>query len=290
MSTISIDKQKCTKCGLCAEICSIRKIIQQNGGYPQIKQGNCHKCGHCIAICPNAAISNNELNINRFLPISYNGINGQTMLNFLSSKRSTRHYSNKPIDKELLDELLKAAAMAPSAKNRQWRSFIVLQNREKIQELERLIIGNLRKMYGFLKLMNTGIVKKLIRDPYMIEFLEELVTDLDFILNQDSKEKSYIFYNAPCLVFSYAWHDNGMTGDKFAKEHCTMAMDYLMLQAQAMGLGSCIIGYAQVAEKIFRKYLNLPRGYKVYNVITLGYPRYMFRKTVHRELKDVIRL
>ncbi|WP_294410741.1 nitroreductase family protein [uncultured Ruminococcus sp.] len=52
-------------------------------------------------------------------------------MNCIEERRSIRKYSTKPIDKELIDEIIGAALLAPSAKNRQPWKFIVYSESSK---------------------------------------------------------------------------------------------------------------------------------------------------------------
>ncbi|MBN2535349.1 MAG: nitroreductase family protein [Spirochaetales bacterium] len=283
MNNFIIDKERCTKCGLCSAICVDNTITQKGNDFPYIdSEINCKSCGHCIAICPNNAIMHKNMDMKSFFPIT-NGITGNQLKNFLLSKRSGRHYLDKPVDSTTINKILEVAAMAPTAKNRQWRSFIVLTDREKIRELEKLLLHNVKKMISQLRFAAGTLGKLLIKDPYARELLGFLHRDSEELIKEENREKSLIFYNAPCIIFTYAWHDNGMGGDVFAREHCDYMASYVMLQAHAMGLSTCLIGYASTVPKILQKFLKVPKGYKVYNVITLGYPKYRFRRTVPRK-------
>ncbi len=91
-----------------------------------------------------------------------------------------------------------------------------------------------------------------------------------------------IFHNAPCLVFIY-----GIGRDPLGKDNCLSAQQYLMSQAQAMGLGTCIIGYAQTAPKVLAKHLDVPKFYKIYGAITLGYPQVSYHRTTVRNTPEV---
>ena len=57
-----VDKQKCTFCGKCAEICEFKAIIVVGKSiltFPQL----CHGCGGCTRICPEGAIREVEKEI-----------------------------------------------------------------------------------------------------------------------------------------------------------------------------------------------------------------------------------
>jgi len=53
---LTIDKEKCTDCGLCAEKCPIGNIVSNNNQIEIADKDNCLLCGRCISICPVGAV------------------------------------------------------------------------------------------------------------------------------------------------------------------------------------------------------------------------------------------
>lgn len=53
----------------------------------------------------------------------------------INKRRSIRKFSDKPVESEIIESLLRAAMQAPSAKNQQPWSFIVVDNREILAQL-----------------------------------------------------------------------------------------------------------------------------------------------------------
>ena len=58
-------------------------------------------------------------------------------MNAIFTRRSVRHFSDKPIENEKIETLLRAAMQAPSAANQQPWSFIVVRGRENLDELSK---------------------------------------------------------------------------------------------------------------------------------------------------------
>lgn len=54
MPEIAVEKEKCVKCGLCAEVCPFGCVVLVDG-YPEFK--DCRFCGICVSRCPVSAIS-----------------------------------------------------------------------------------------------------------------------------------------------------------------------------------------------------------------------------------------
>ena len=57
-----IDEDKCTNCGMCADICRFNAIPVINGQHT-INSLNCEGCGYCEKVCPVDAISMPEQNV-----------------------------------------------------------------------------------------------------------------------------------------------------------------------------------------------------------------------------------
>lgn len=52
----TLNKEKCTKCGLCAKTCRSNAVFQSPGKYPIFIKDLCSACGACWIVCPYGAI------------------------------------------------------------------------------------------------------------------------------------------------------------------------------------------------------------------------------------------
>lgn len=51
-----LNKNKCTKCGTCADLCPTGAVIMPAGKYPAYNLDLCTGCAQCIAMCPSIAL------------------------------------------------------------------------------------------------------------------------------------------------------------------------------------------------------------------------------------------
>jgi nitroreductase len=60
-------------------------------------------------------------------------------LKFIKDRRSVREFLDKPIEKEKLEEIVDSARLAPSARNIQPWTFMVVTKRESLSELSKFV-------------------------------------------------------------------------------------------------------------------------------------------------------
>ncbi len=60
------------------------------------------------------------------------------MLDEIWTRQSIRRYDNKPVEEEKLEEVLRAAMHAPTARNTQSWRFLVIRNRKALDEMHTL--------------------------------------------------------------------------------------------------------------------------------------------------------
>ncbi|MEI6090142.1 MAG: nitroreductase family protein [bacterium] len=272
-NTIEIDQNKCTVCGNCIKVCPGKTLEIVDNTVEQTKPRSCISCGHCAAICPEDAIISLNDNPKSFTAQIYeDGLNDVEKL--LIGKRSVREYRKKDIDKSMLGNFIHYAEKAPSSSNKRKREYIVITDKDKILELEKVIL----KKFNSLKIIINPFVSNLIK-IFNKKLANNILTLKDGIdqMNTDFDNTDYqIFRTAPCIIFIL-----GPKKAPQAKDDCVIAQQYMMLYAQSHGIASCIIGYAQFAHKTLEKILKVKKGYSIYAVSIFGYPKYTYKKEIN---------
>jgi nitroreductase len=160
-------------------------------------------------------------------------MDGIKMLELIISRQSDRKYEEKPIEKDKLERIIEAGRMAPSACNAQPWKFIVITDPE-------LRTGIAKAASAKLLGMNTFVA----RAPVLIVIVREQA-------NFSSKVGGTVKRKDYSLI------DIGI------------ASENICLQANAEGIGSCLIGWFD--ERMVRKILGIPKPKRVELIITLGY-------------------
>ncbi|MBS7633031.1 nitroreductase family protein [Candidatus Bathyarchaeota archaeon] len=163
------------------------------------------------------------------------------IIRVIKSRRSIRKFKTSQIPEPLLNEILECALLAPNARNQQKWHFTVIQNKGMLSRIVNILKENM---------INSGI-----------EFLAERAKNPDF----------NPFGNAPTIIL--------VTADKtarFAEIDCALAAENMLIAAESLGLGSCIMAsteflFASEKGRELKRELGVPEGYEHVCVITLGY-------------------
>lgn len=132
----------------------------------------------------------------------------------VKTRRSTRNFKPDAVGSEELAKVLEAGRAAPCGGDSQTTHFIVIRNRQVLDELAVVVREEFAKMEV---------------TPDMYKSLKEAVNA--------SKNGGFIFhYNAPVLVVTA-----NKKGYGNAMADCACAVENMMLEANELGLGSCWI-------------------------------------------------
>ena len=187
----------------------------------------------------------------------------------IMTRRSTRRFKDKPVEEDLLKEIIEAGRYAPSGGNSQTNHFIVITIKKILDRLAGMVQDTFSKMEvyeGMYKSMANSITQ--------------------------SKTGRYIFhYNTPCLIVVANKKDYG---NNFADVAC--ALENMMIYANAKDLGSCWINQLRwlneddMLLKLFHSF-GMKEDERIYGALALGYPDsedgLPERKTIERKGNEV---
>lgn len=195
------------------------------------------------------------------------------LISELKKRRSIREYKKTPVKKELIEQIIQAGKYAPSAKNRQpWR-FIVITNKEMIDEIANVIKKEIRK-----------ILKKRFIMKYFHPSLKNDRT-MKFLAAITLSKEDILFFDAPVLIFIVT------EKKRLNDESCSCCAQNMMLAAHSLGLGSCWIGFAQFLElnKNYLRKIGVPENHHISAALVFGHPKGKLpRAQIRKPLADVI--
>lgn len=154
----------------------------------------------------------------------------------LLSRRSIRSYTDQPVPRELLEQIVECGRFAATAMGKQPWHFTVVTNRAALDE----IVARNREI-----LLAQG---------------REVEPDFDN------------FRGAPCAILISGDEGNPM----FADIDCANATENMAVAACSLGLGSCYIAsfrpaFAQDESRALYRRFGIPDGYRATLALALGY-------------------
>jgi len=154
-------------------------------------------------------------------------------MDLFQKRRSVRRYSGRPISRQDILKCLEAARLAPSACNSQPWHFLVIDEPELRERVAARIFSGIYAMNKFAK-----------DAPVLVAVVSEKSRFLASVGGQVRDTR-------------YRLVDLGI------------ATEHLVLQAEALGIGSCWIGWFD--ESALKKEMKIPKDKKIDLVISLGY-------------------
>lgn len=276
---IAIDEDLCTLCGLCVEVCLGRILEQGEKAIDIAKPAWCNLCGHCVAICPVDAI---RVGRDEPAPLpAEKPVTPEELQHLIRARRSTRHYEEKPVPREAIEDLIEAARFAPTGANMQSIAFTVVDDPQKINVIRDKVVANLEGRVRLWDSVAEAHEKegKPIPDEYKTRVL---VRDRYRNLVESAKNgRDTIFHGAPVVVLLHSI-PTGLT----PKDDADLMAMCMLLMAESLGLGTCLIGLLTAAtteDESLRDYIGLPKDHQVLTTMIIGYPRLKFSKAPGRK-------
>ncbi len=286
---VLIDYELCTTCGICVEVCKggplfiadDRLQVDQSIGF------GCICCGACAAACPTDAIriSGRDLfpeDITRIPPptarADYDALHA-----LLVARRSTRNFSQRPVEAELVDRIIDSASTAPVGVPPSDIGVLVFRTPAAVAALRDDLLESIKYwptifsptlmtlLRPFIGRVNADMFGKFIY-PAVKSFIEKSAQGID-----------WLFYDAPLVLYFYGTAYNDPAD-------AVVAATLAMLAGESLGLGTCMLGFPgyifQYGKALRRKY-GLPNKIQPGLAVVFGYPKYHLHNAVKRRFREV---
>jgi len=266
MPTIIIDQNQCISCNTCATVCVLGILDKATGtGFPATREGYadyCLRCGHCQSFCEQNALTLDYFPEEKIiLSPTYGLIEANNLALYIKKRRSVRHFTSKPVDKEVISKVIDTARYAASGGNGQPVKWLVIYDPKDVKRIANLTIDWMRTL---------------------VDTQHSLAAYVPSILSIWDSGNDYICHDAPHLLFTYTAFDDPTEG--------VIAMTHFDLAAPAFDLGTCWAGFVKMASEAYKPLqdlLSLPDGQKVACAMLFGYSRYRVASIPRRNPADI---
>jgi ferredoxin len=286
---VRIDYERCLGCGACARVCGT--TLTMEGGRPRVEQGRlfgCIGCGQCAAACPADCLAvegrtMTPADMVPLPPLEARAGFGE-LYGLMLARRSVRLFADREVDRETVDRVVAAASTAPVSIPPSDVNVWLLAGRAKVREFAFEFIDQLAAKKKWLF---SPLVLALMR-PFAgreaVEAMRDFVGPLvDSIVAARERGEDALLYGAPLVMV--------FQGSPYASPADPMiAATYATLAAEALGLGSCMIGtvvpFLRQNKRLAAKYGVRPNGRDGLAVV-FGYPAVEYRRAVRRTFANV---
>jgi len=290
---ISIDHTKCKACGICGTVCprhileTTTKNDRKQTLVSQHREQLCMACGHCSAVCPNDAIAAQGLPLNDFKSVRPGEISRDNLLTLMEQRRSVRRYKDRPVPRETLDRIIGACRRAPTGTGRPSTGVLVIDQPEYLEALSGLI----HDVYQGLE--------KALANPVARLIIKRRVGNKKYHTLKD--------FVMPGMHWYLRWKKEGR-GDEILRDckalmlfhspihepmgetNSALSAFHAILMAEVLEVGTCfndLIPPACNRSAKIRKFIDLSKDREIYASLTMGFPKYKFRKVIPKKLAEV---
>ncbi|RME25161.1 MAG: 4Fe-4S dicluster domain-containing protein [Deltaproteobacteria bacterium] len=288
--TTVIDDALCNGCGLCVKVCPSLTLSMVEGKARVTGDRSIH-CGHCAAICPTGAVTVGGLdasatslttveNRDRWLP--YGKFDAASLVQLMKSRRSSRLFLDRPVPREVLEDLVKVAITAPSGTNSQLWTFTILPDRSSVERLGGAVADFFRRLN---KLAESRLARTISRvfmkdalGQYWREYYQAVKEGLE---EYERTGRDRLFHGAPAAILI-----GSLPGASCPAEDALLAAGHILLAAHAMGYGTCLVGFVVEAirhDARLRRLLSLRPGERIHAVVAVGKAKEWYKRPALRK-------
>ena len=154
-------------------------------------------------------------------------------LEVIEKRHSVRKYSDKPVDKEILDAIIRVAQTAPSSRNSKSAAFMIVEDKDTLNALSQM------REYGAALISGAQAAIVVMGDE----------TKTDLWVDNCAISATFIQLAVTAMDLASCWvHCNGRTR-VHGEQNGAMAEDYV------------------------RELLGVKDDYRIYCIIAIGYPQ-----------------
>lgn len=186
------------------------------------------------------------------------------LLKLIKARRSIRHYKNKKIKRNIIENILEAARWAPSVHNLQPWKFIVVEDKEKIKYIASIMEKKADELFSGFNIVMRDTAKNIKKTNLLL-----------------------LAYNTEIMVKKF-----GRLGSPYT-EICSLydnqsvanAVENMLLYIHDLGLGAVWCGVALFCEKEINDFLKQDNNLSA--ILSVGYPDKKSAASIRKNISEI---
>ncbi len=318
--TVKIDREKCSKCGLCVKNCLTGKLEMDEDNFPRVKEvwdglpsepdhpWPCFGCWQCLVPCPSDAISiGNETwfeggfwktlpyRMPLKLPLQPRDAEGKpTEWNPIERevfiRRSVREYADRPVPEYIVRRVMEAGRFGPTGGNYQGIRFVVLTNKALMADLQKTALAMYDQTWAVQQ--DEDKVKEMALGRYQASPAQAA-----YGWGSDPRMLRGGVGTAIRLRLRELWLGAPMVILIAADQRCIggppmqvgIAGQNMLLVAHSLGIKACWVGFPGVINAVpeIMSKLGLEPPFQIASTMTLGYPKFKEEGVLPRQFPPI---
>ena len=170
----------------------------------------------------------------------------------IKARRSTRKYTDKPVEDEKLVQILEAGILAPSGSNTQPWHYVVVKSEKMRQKIAEVSHNQKWMLFAPVFIVCVADIRSRINEG------------IDLCIDENSSQEEV----------------------KLIIRDTSISIEHMVLEATELGLGTCWVAWFTQDE--IRPILNIPSDKYVVAVITIGYPNEAPEARPRKKIQEVL--
>ncbi len=194
----------------------------------------------------------------------------------LFTQRAIRYWQDRPVPRELLEQVVEAGSKAPSGSNSQPWEFIVIDSPETREALGNALKAVFDAAEPLQGIISAGENSENKTERLMLRGARNFFTRLG---------------DAPAIIIPCLHNLTSPTTDPRSLEAGSsiyLAVQNMMLAARALGLGTLMTTAQGLIDAQLREILAIPDDAHPVAIIPVGYPDANFGPTTRRDVSDIL--